>query len=455
MIARRVLVADGDYAVLDKVGGQLAAHDCEVFLASSVEEMLDVAAANCCDAAFVDLGLSGRDGLEAAKTLTAISPDTLITMIGESADLTEHFAELAAARFTALRKPITGDAVLLVIERAAEIHRLRRENRMLQNQWEEDQGLDDFVSRSPQMIEALRQAATAAETAEPVILHGAPGTEKEIFALYIHRCSARADNLFVRFECGRMTGRLEEIELFGHERTGECGGRIELADGGTLFLDNVGRLSAACQARLLRLVEEGEVRHDRGAACGRHQCAGVRIICASVQDCRDAPGVQPFRQDLLYRLSGLSIAIPPLSARRMDILPLANRFLCRFSAEAGKPIRRISDEAAGRLLEYDWPGNVEELKHVIRCAATGARHDLLSPEDLPRVTRRPKSGIHGCTLQEAERQLILTALHETGGNYAEAARRLGLTPSSLAAKVAAYRRNGLFAASRRPEGATC
>lgn len=368
MFARNVLIADHDDATLERAGSELAAHRCEVFLASSSAGMLDIAAATPCDTAFIDAGLSDGGGLEAARTLAAVSPETLITITGSGQFFDEHAAELADAGFDFQLRPLLLERLLVTIQRNELITRLRRENQMLKSQWEDDRGLDDFISRSPQMIEALRQAATAAETSQSIIITGPRGTEKEIIALYIHRCSSRADKLFVRHECGRPTPALEELDLFGHGSTCPIG-RIALARGGTLFLDNITSLSPAAQTRLLRVIDESET--------------DVHVICSSAAEV-DAFATSAIRSDLLYRLTQLSITIPALAERRMDILPLANRFLARFALQQGKLIRGISPEATRLLLAYDWPGNIQELKDTIRMAVAVARHQFLAPADFAR-----------------------------------------------------------------------
>ncbi len=469
MSIKWILVADPHHPTLESLRAMLVAHGYEALLASNAGELVKVAVENHCDLGLIDLDLPATGGIEAAKTLALRSPGIFVILMAQPAAMAGGSEELLASHFTALQKPLGPGQLLPAIEQADEVKRLREENMMLRTQWEEDEGPDDFVWRSPQMIDVLRQAATAADTDEPVVIYGAPGTEKEIIALYVHRCSRRADKPFVRFECGRGSGPSEQAELFGREHHGprdhSCswGGRLALAAGGTLFIDNIGELSTACQARLLRFIEEGQFlpgdTHQLAApAAQAPRCppspADVRIVCASAHSLLDADGANRFRKDLLYRLSALSLSVPPLSARREDILPLARRFLRRFAVELSKEVHDISPEATRLLREYSWPGNVSELRDSLRTAVTGAQSNVLLPEDLLRgPSRRVVSGViggvTGPTLQDAERQLIIKTLHETHGNRSEAARRLSITTSILSNRLARYRDRGLIAVHTR------
>jgi len=461
----RILIADTDDSALDRLGTQLAAHGYEVFLASSSDELLEVASTRGCDMALIDLALPGRGGLEAARALTAVAPGASVTLMGERSEIGDLSEDLRACHYSYLQKPLTPGQVLLAIDQAAELKRLREENRMLRNQWEEDERPEDLVYRSPLMIDVLRQAATAADADEPMALYGAPGTEKEILALYAHRCSRRVDKPFIRFECGRATGTNEEAELFGREYDGSNGaiwrraGRLELAAGGTLFMENISELSPGCQAKLLRFIDEGKFLRANADGFGlsvptpgrRHSThnADVRIICSSSRALDGACGAAGLREDLLFRLNALSIRIPPLAERREDILPLARRFLRRFALEARNDVREISPAAARLLEQYDWPGNVAELRDTIRTAAISAQHQVLLPEDLLHGPSRAVvsgviGGVTGPSLDDAERQLILKTLHETHGNRTRAARRLCITTSTLCNKLARYRDSGLL-----------
>jgi len=459
MTVERVLIADDDHQVLDVLGAELTDHGYEVFLATRATQAVEVARANACDVALIDIDLLDGDALDLAAALSAALPRIAITLMGSASRIAELSDELLASHHTVLTHPVSPGQVLLTVERAAELRRLREENHMLRRQWEEDEGPEDFTSLSPLMVDVLRQAATAADADGPVLVCGAPGTELEILALYIHRCSTRADGPFVRFECGRSAGGTEEADLFGRQYHGANGGiwrtsgRIELAAGGTLFLDNITGLSPASQAQLLRFIDEGRFARTHADQLGltgsadrprseveRHD---VRIVCATCFDLNAAVKSEGFREDLLFRLNTLTVTIPPLAQRREDILPLAYGFLRRFSSYVASPAVGMTAEAEQLLTEYDWPGNVAELRDTVRSAVLAAGHELLEPEDLLRgPSRTVLSGVvgevTGPSLEDAERQIIVRTLHETGGDKAEAARRLCIPSRTLTHKLARY-----------------
>ena len=398
MTIERILVADESCEALEKLASQLTAHGYDVFLDSNSEELLQITATDTCDMAIININLSGGEGLESAQSVATRSPDLFIAVMGDPDSLNSHSHELLAAKFTTLQDPVTTGQLLLAVQQAAEVQRLREENQMLRAQWEETEGPEDFVAHSPRMVDTLRQAATVADAAEPVLICGPPGSETELVARYIHRCGHRADNVFVRFECGRSHPAAEEVELFGREYHGPNGGtwlgsgRLELANGGTLFLENITALSPNCQAKLLRFIEEGcflcsgadrnDVPFEPEAAGLSPRRADVRIICSSIYSPQEAGRLEAFRDDLLYRLHSLSVVIPPLAERPEDIIPLAERFLHRSAVETSKGIYGISEEARRLIEGYNWPGNVEELKGSLRAAVAAAQHKVLLPEDL-------------------------------------------------------------------------
>jgi len=456
MRLRRVLIADSDFRSLDNVAAELTARGCEVFFATSEEELACLAGTHTWDAVVVDLALPDLDGLIAARAIATRFQAIPIVLTGTAAAIAERADDVLASGFDTLQKPVNAGQLIRAIERSTQVNKLKNENQMLRDQREEREAPEDVASRHPQMVDALRQAATAADTSEPVAICGPPGTERDVVALYIHRCSARARRPFVRFECGHDLVAFEEAQLFGRASRDTNGtehrttGRLGVADGGTLFLDNIEELSPRCQAKLLRFLQEGQFL-PAGERDG-HQPptrADVRILSSHLRDTRTPfPDVR-LRQDLLYRLNAFSISIPPLRERPADILPLARRFVRRFAIETSKNTHGISPEAQRLLVEYDWPGNVDELRDCIRSAVIGAKRDVLLPEDLLRGPCRTEvsgviGGVTGPTMEDAQRQLILKTLNETGGDRDEAARRLRIAVTALAAKLERYKNDGLI-----------
>ncbi len=444
MQVTRILIADSDLQAFDRLGADLTARGCEVFVAVNAEDLTVAAAVHAPEAVVLDPALFDGDGAAAAKSLLANYPALLVALIAEDDGAP------AAPGFEVLRKPFTAAELIQALDRAAEVRRLRDENRVLRTDSEERDGPEDLAIRSPQMVDALRQAATAADTSEPVVLCGPPGTEKDIVALYIHRCSARARGPFVRFHCGRGPVGLEEAQLFGRGSGERQAGRLAVADGGTLFLDHIDELSPPCQAKLLRFVDEGQFL-PAGAPPVR---ADVRIVCSIGRDLGACGDGERVREDLLHRLGAFSITVPPLSARPADVLPLARRFLRRFAIETSKDLRGISPAAERLIVEYEWPGNVAELRDCIRTAVTAARGCIVLPEDLLGGPCRHEagSGITGPTLEDAQRQLIVRTLEEMNGDPAATAQRLRVPLAVLAAKLKRYREEGLIAPATTPAG---
>ena len=455
MRLRRVLIADSDFRSLDNVAAELTTRDCEVFFATSEEELASLAGTHTWDAIVVDLALPDLDGLRAARAIATRVQDIPIVLTGTADALARRADELLASGFDTLQKPVNAGQLICAIERSTRVNKLKNENRMLRDQREEREAPEDVASRDPQMVDALRQAATSADTSEPAAICGPPGTERDVVALYIHRCSPRARHPFVRFECGHDLVAFEEAQLFGHVSRDPNGaehrttGRLGVADGGTLFLDNIEELAPRCQAKLLRFIEEAQFLP---AGDGRRPPtrADVRILSGHLRNTRTPSPDARLRQDLLYRLNAFSISIPPLRERPGDILPLARRFVRRFAIETSKSTHGITGEAQRLLVEYNWPGNTDELRDCIRSAVTGAKHDLLLPEDLLRGPCRTElsgviGGVTGPSIEDAQRQLILKTLNETGGDREEAAKRLRIAVIALAAKLERYENDGLIA----------
>lgn len=456
MNIRRIIVADADSRAVEGVAGHLAEHGYEVFLAANAAELVQHALEYGCDLAIVELDLPDGNGLDAARRLTAEVPGIPVMLMGSAPTIERYADRILRAGLGYVQKPVGSLQALLAVRQAERARQLEDENRMLRSDWERDEGPEDLVFHSPLMVDVLRQAATAAETDAPVVVYGAPGTEKRIIALFIHRCSRRSDGPFVRFQCGQNSPCTEVAELFGrgHHSGSEAvrsgGGRLALACGGTLLLDGVERLSPRCQARLLRFLEEEPFTDAEPSRSWSAQPISpghrpVRIIGSFSGEARP----QELREDLFYRLSGLSITIPALGQRREDIVPLAHRLTERFADDLSKGVRGISPEAERLLESYDWPGNLAELKDTLRTAVLGARHAVLLPEDFLRGPSRVVhagviGGVTGPTLEDAERQLILKTLDQTRGNKAEAARRLRITPGTLNNKLNQYRSLGLF-----------
>jgi transcriptional regulator with PAS, ATPase and Fis domain len=299
------------------------------------------------------------------------------------------------------------------------------------------------------MCDIMKQARRIAASRATVLIEGETGTGKELLARIIHFTSPRAAAPFVSVNCAALSEGLIESELFGHERGAFTGatdsrpGRFEIATGGTLLLDEISELPLKLQAKLLRVLEEGEFERV-GATKTLH--IDVRVIATSNRDLQTEVLQNNFRHDLYYRLNVMRLRVPPLRARREDIAPLVTYFIWKHRSEASVTIRGVSTETLERLFAYDWPGNVRQLRNVIYHACVHARSEEIQPQDLPPLephNSQPTTGTNS-TLEEIEREVILRTLRELEGNKTAAAARLGVTPRTLLNKMNRYRELGLI-----------
>ncbi|PYQ16283.1 MAG: hypothetical protein DMF79_18815 [Acidobacteria bacterium] len=310
-------------------------------------------------------------------------------------------------------------------------------------------GYRRVVGRSARWREVLEHAAKVAETETTVLLTGESGTGKEVVARLIHRASPRAQGPFVALNCAALPDTLLESELFGHERGAFTGadkaraGRLEQAASGVLFLDEVGEMSPAVQAKFLRVLQEREFQRLGGS---RALKADVRVIAATNRDLEAALARGAFREDLYYRLRVFEIRLPPLRERREDVLPLAEAFLEEIGAAMGRPAAGISKEARERLMAYSWPGNARELRNALERAVILAGGGLITADHLPGGQRTGKAVAaqagelpeEGVNLEALERGLVEKALARARGNRSQAARFLGLTRSQLYTRLRRY-----------------
>jgi len=325
----------------------------------------------------------------------------------------------------------------IALENALLVDNLERENHRLNAEINIEH---DMVGGSPRMRYVFDFVGKVAPSASTVLIRGESGTGKELVARAIHRNSPRASRPFVAINCGALTEALLESELFGHEKGAFTGavvqkkGKLEVAAGGSVFLDELGELAPALQTKLLRVVQEREFERVGGI---RPIKADIRLIAATNRDLEEAVRSGTFRRDLYYRVNVVSIVLPPLRERREDILPLANHLVRKHAQNSARRVTGISEEARPCLVNYDWPGNVRELENAMERAVVLGSTELILPEDLPDSVvevdvpgSSPAGGFHEM-VREAKRQIVLKTLEESGRSYAEAAKRLHLHPSNL------------------------
>ena len=386
------------------------------------------------------------DGVELLQKLRELDPDTAVIVTTAFGAVDTAVAAMRAGAVDYLTKPINVDELLLVIERALEQSRLRRETHELRTQLAERYRFDNVIGSSPKMQQVFKVVAQVAPSRATVLLSGESGTGKELIAAAVHHRSPRNDGPFVKLHCAALAESLLESELFGHERGAFTGaerrreGRFEQANGGTLFLDEIGDISAATQVKLLRVLQEHEFERVGGNQTIR---VDVRVIAATNRDLRAMVADGRFREDLFYRLNVINITLPPLKERTSDIPALAMHFLRRYAEENAKKVDRFSDGALARLVGYTWPGNVRELENVVERAVVLADGESietthLPPEVVPASESRAAPLIPGSSMGDIERYAILTTLEAQGGSTSRAAEVLGISVRKIQYKLQEY-----------------
>jgi two-component system nitrogen regulation response regulator NtrX len=441
MASKRILIVDDEENIGRSLRMILEREGYQVNFCRSVAEFTRHPDAGRADAYLLDMKLpdgSGIDLLKAVKQNGTSAPAIMISGHGTIADAVEA---TRAGAFDFLEKPLSRDRVLLAVKHAMEHSTLRQENERLR----------ELVGTSPKMIgsspawqRAVEQASMAARSDARVLLIGESGTGKELLAAHIHNASPFAAGPFVKVNCAAIPTELLETELFGHEKGSFTGatalrrGKFELADGGTIFLDEVGDLHGASQAKLLRVLQEGEFHRVGGEAIIR---VTVRVVSATNRDLAAMVTAEKFREDLYYRLSVVPIRVPALRERPHDIRLLAEYFLEDFCGRNNFK-RKVLDEGVFPLLEsYGWPGNARELRNVIERMAILTQAERLTRDSIPVEVRVQREAGPKSTIQEAresaEREHILRALDESSWNVSGAARALGMERTNLHKRIRA------------------
>ena len=436
----RVLVVDDDEITCNLLEEVLSKEGYAVHKALDGREAIDRGEKQTYDVVLSDIKMIDVDGMEVLRAYRQRSPETIIIMMTAFGSIETAIRAIKEGAYDYVSKPFKLDEIKLTLQRALEQRRLVEENIHFRQELITKYKLENIVGRSPQMLQVYKTIARVAESRSTVLVTGESGTGKELIARAIHFNSPRAARPFVAVDCSSLAETLLESELFGHVRGAFTGavaakkGLFEEADRGTCFLDEIGDISLAMQAKLLRVLQEHEIKRVGGTETIK---IDVRIVAATNQNLEALVTEKKFREDLFYRLNVVSIHLPSLRERPEDVPLLADHFLRKYAAQNNKPVSRISPEAMDLLVRHRWPGNVRELENVLERAATLSGTNLILPEDLPRRLQMEPAQVSLSSipsrmpLSELEKLYIQKVLEETGGNKKKAADILGIDRRTL------------------------
>ena len=440
----RVLVVDDDQSALDSLRQILEREGFEVGCEPSAETALEALRTDEYVVVLTDLRMPGMDGMDLLKTIKASRPDTEVVIMTAFGTIEKAVEAMREGAYDFVTKPLKRPLVIRSVTRAHEKAALKAENLALRAELEAMAGDRSVIGSSAAMRKVMDTVSQVSQATATVLIEGESGTGKELIARAIHRKSARANGSFIAINCAAIPVTLLESELLGHERGAFTGafarreGRFKLADRGTLFLDEVAEMDPMVQAKLLRVLQEGEFERLGGTQTIK---TDVRVIASTNKSLIDLVKEAKFREDLFYRLNVITIHMPPLRERTEDIPLLAQHFLAAFAAKNKKDVRSISREAAELLMAHDWPGNVRELENTLEHAVVLCRGDTVRTEDLPDLVARDSNARQfltiqlGTPLEEIEQKVIQQTLRMTRGNKRLAAQLLGIATRTVYRKL--------------------
>jgi len=448
--AKNVLIVDDENSHLDSLSRIFKKEGYHTLCASSGKEALDLLRQHHVHVMLTDLVMPGMDGHELLKACRTVSPETEVVMMTAFGTIETAVEAMKDGAYDFITKPLKKVFITKVVRQALEKQNLLLENRSLRQQLESIRP-HDIIGQSPAIVETIKTVQQAGPSSATVLLTGESGTGKELLARAVHRASPRAEESFVTVNCAALPESILESELFGYERGAFTGanrrreGRFEAAHKGTLFLDEVGELSASTQVKLLRVLQEGEFER-----LGSNETikADLRLVAATNHDLEQAVKEGRFREDLFYRLDVIHVRVPPLRERSGDIPLLANFFLNRYARKNDKQVTGITARAMDALSRHEWPGNVRELENVIERAVVLSVDPVIDLDNLPRQITGLAAldseqavegrGVYisvGTSLEEAELALLKETLKATGGDKNLAAKLLGVATRTIYRKL--------------------
>jgi DNA-binding NtrC family response regulator len=433
-MSETILIVDDRVRLCESLQASLEVRGYKVLIAANGAAALGVFQGGGVDAVLLDVRLGDEDGLQVLARMRALDPRVPVIVITGFGNVESAVTAIKEGAFDYLQKPIQVEKLLKVLENALRLSALERENRELRQQGPR------IRTQSPAMRALLERLTLLAGSELPVLIRGESGTGKELVAEHVHAASRRAKAPLEKVNCAAFPESLLDNELFGHEKgafTGANGtfrGMFERAHGGTLLLDELGDMPPAIQAKILRAIQNKEIRRLGGTS---QVTVDIRFIAATNQDLEAQVAAGRFRSDLLYRLNAATVVVPPLRERPEDVVPLAREMLAEL-APAGQP-KRLAPEAEALLLACPWPGNVRELRSAVQYACTVAASAVIGPADFPENLRAgPPQGSPLGPREAAERSLIVRILRDTGFNKTDAARILQMSRVTLYSKIAKY-----------------
>ena len=437
-MTKRFLIVEDESTLRESLKRVFGREGYDVEAVGSAEEALARSEAEAFDVILTDIILPGIDGIELLGKVRERTANQIVIVMTAYATLDTAVRALRAGAYDYVIKPVIHEEIKRIARNALQTRALQAENVILRKQIDECYGFDQIVGESAPMRALLDEVRKIADSRSNVLLLGETGTGKELFARAVHAQSSRRDQPFVPINCSAIPENLIESELFGYHRgafTGAAGaksGLFEEADGGTVFLDEIGELDQRLQSKLLRVIDDREIR-PLGSTQSRR--VDLRFVAATNLDITAAVAGGGFREDLYYRLNVITLRMPPLRARREDIPLLVARFIEQFAGELGKPLATVDPEALRILQSHTWPGNVRELRNIVERVALIAEGSVLLPEHIPKNLHRvapavaEPAGTFGLSIEEYTKQFILA--HQGSCGEQEIASMLGITRKAL------------------------
>jgi len=444
----RILVVDDDQLVNEFVDETLTRAGYDVTSASSGADALELLEVDDFELILSDVRMPEVGGIDLLKRVRKVSPSTIVIMITAFGTVKNAVEAMKLGAFDYVLKPFSPDELELTVKKALRFHQLQQENDRLRNEVGKKYSFENIIGSSKQLTDVFDVVKLAADSKATILITGESGTGKELIARAIHYNSPRADEAFIRVNCASLPENLIESELFGHEKGAFTGaikqtkGRFELADGGTILLDEISEMPMSLQAKLLRVLQEWEFER---VGSGKSIKVDVRVIATSNRNLKAEIREGNFREDLYFRLNVVQLELPSLRSRRDDIPALTDHFILKYNTENNRSVQGLSNKAMQLFNKYHWPGNVRELENIIQRCVVTCTDEIIQPESLPSYIISGEAIDSGdvvlpmpVSIAELERVAIGEALKFTGGNRTKAADILGITSRTLRNKLAEY-----------------